>query len=353
MDDHARTQFLGEKTIGRYGCFGCHTIGGFEKTSPIGVELTEEGIEAGRAARLRLRARAIPHTLPGWIHRKLMEPRVFDRDKIKKPRRAAPDAEVPLRARGGRRHRDGGAVLHEGAGAPRRPEAARGRRAIRREGSAPRAQPELPGLPRQSERAARSARSSRASSRASGGEVHPGPGPLAAHSLQRQVARSARDRASRPPGFTTSSVIRRTTSAPGSRCGCPPSTSPRKRTTPSPTTSRPWTRSPTPTSRSPPRTRRWRRPARISSTKWQCVKCHVVAGQAAQPGAGQHGPRPRQGSGAPAGRLDLAVAHRPRQDHAGNPHAVELPGRSPGERLSRRSWAAIRRSRSRPCAPTC
>ena len=43
MDDHQKTIFVGEKTIGRYGCFGCHTISGFEKASPIGVELTEEG----------------------------------------------------------------------------------------------------------------------------------------------------------------------------------------------------------------------------------------------------------------------------------------------------------------------
>ncbi len=43
MGERERTLFVGEKTIGRYGCFGCHTIAGFEKASPIGVELTEEG----------------------------------------------------------------------------------------------------------------------------------------------------------------------------------------------------------------------------------------------------------------------------------------------------------------------
>jgi mono/diheme cytochrome c family protein len=84
MDDHARTQFLGEKSIGRYGCFGCHTIGGFEKTSPTGVELTEEGSKLVERLDFGFE-HDIPHTLPGWIHRKLMEPRVFDRDKIKKP----------------------------------------------------------------------------------------------------------------------------------------------------------------------------------------------------------------------------------------------------------------------------
>jgi mono/diheme cytochrome c family protein len=84
MDDHARTQFLGEKTIGRYGCFGCHTISGFEKASPIGVELTEEGSKLVERLDFGYE-HDIPHTLPGWLHRKVMEPRVFDRGKEKKP----------------------------------------------------------------------------------------------------------------------------------------------------------------------------------------------------------------------------------------------------------------------------
>jgi mono/diheme cytochrome c family protein len=85
MDDHARTLFLGEKTIARYGCFGCHTISGFEKASPIGVELTEEGSKLEERLDFGFEEETIPHTLPAWIHRKLMEPRVFDRDKNKRP----------------------------------------------------------------------------------------------------------------------------------------------------------------------------------------------------------------------------------------------------------------------------
>lgn len=83
MGDHERTLFLGEKTIGRYGCFGCHTIAGFEKTSPIGVELTEEGSKQVERLDFGFEEGQIPHTLPAWFHRKLMEPRVFDRDKDK------------------------------------------------------------------------------------------------------------------------------------------------------------------------------------------------------------------------------------------------------------------------------
>ena len=85
MDDRQRTLFLGEKTIGRYGCFGCHVIAGFEKTSPVGVELTEEGSKLVERLDFGFEEGNIPHTLPAWVHRKLMEPRVFDRDKEKRP----------------------------------------------------------------------------------------------------------------------------------------------------------------------------------------------------------------------------------------------------------------------------
>ena len=85
LDDRQRTLFLGEKTIGRYGCFGCHTIPGFEKTSPIGVELTEEGSKLVERLDFGFEEGKIPHTLPAWVHRKLMEPRVFDKDKEKRP----------------------------------------------------------------------------------------------------------------------------------------------------------------------------------------------------------------------------------------------------------------------------
>ena len=85
MDDRERTLFVGEKTIGRYGCFGCHTIKGFEKTSPIGVELTEEGSKLVERLDFGFEEGKIPHTLPGWVHRKLLEPRVFDQGKVKRP----------------------------------------------------------------------------------------------------------------------------------------------------------------------------------------------------------------------------------------------------------------------------
>ena len=154
LSEQERTLFLGEKTIGRYGCFGCHAIAGFEKATPIGIELTEQGSEAGRAPRLRLRGRPIPHTLPGWLHAQADGPARVRPGQGQEAGRAAAHGQVPLQRRGGRRDRHGHPVLHQGAGAARGAEAALGRRALRAEGRAPGARPELPRLP-QARRAGR------------------------------------------------------------------------------------------------------------------------------------------------------------------------------------------------------
>ena len=37
--------YLGERTISRLGCFGCHTIPGFENAKPIGTALNDWGIK--------------------------------------------------------------------------------------------------------------------------------------------------------------------------------------------------------------------------------------------------------------------------------------------------------------------
>ena len=68
MDDQQRTLFVGEKTIGRYGCFGCHEIKGFEKSTPIGAELTEQGSKLVERLDFGYEHGKIPHTLPGWLH---------------------------------------------------------------------------------------------------------------------------------------------------------------------------------------------------------------------------------------------------------------------------------------------
>ena len=85
MDDRQRTLFLGERTLFRGGCFGCHAIPGFEKATPIGTELTEQGSKLVERLDFGFQHERIPHTLPAWLHQKLMEPRIFDVDKEKKP----------------------------------------------------------------------------------------------------------------------------------------------------------------------------------------------------------------------------------------------------------------------------
>ncbi len=85
MSDRERTLYLGERTIFRSGCFGCHMIPGFETTMPIGTELTEEGSKLVDRLDFAFLHDEIPHTLPAWVYQKLMEPRIFDKDKEKLP----------------------------------------------------------------------------------------------------------------------------------------------------------------------------------------------------------------------------------------------------------------------------
>src|SRR4029077_7600908 len=41
-----KLMYLGEKTIARLGCFGCHTISGFENAKPIGTALNDWGLKS-------------------------------------------------------------------------------------------------------------------------------------------------------------------------------------------------------------------------------------------------------------------------------------------------------------------
>jgi cytochrome c2 len=99
MSGHERDVLLGERTISRYGCFGCHLIPGFEKTPPIGVDLSEEG---SKPADLLLFGFAkIEHTAPAWFFQKLKEPRSFDEghvaefyDRLRMPRFGFTDDQV-------------------------------------------------------------------------------------------------------------------------------------------------------------------------------------------------------------------------------------------------------------------
>jgi len=80
MSGRQQDAMLGERTIARYGCFGCHLVPGFETTPPIGVELSEEGSK--HTDLLYFGYVGIEHTTPAWLLQKLKEPRSFDRGKV-------------------------------------------------------------------------------------------------------------------------------------------------------------------------------------------------------------------------------------------------------------------------------
>ena len=78
-----RTIELGERVIGRYGCFSCHDIPGFEETQPIGTELSEEGTKL--ISQLDFAHVEIPHTKIDWFENKLLDPRIYDENRVLQP----------------------------------------------------------------------------------------------------------------------------------------------------------------------------------------------------------------------------------------------------------------------------
>ena len=75
---------LGRRAIARYGCYGCHTIAGFEDTQPIGIELSEEGSKLVQRLDFAF-VHEIPHTKIDWFKQKLKTPRIFDRSRVLQP----------------------------------------------------------------------------------------------------------------------------------------------------------------------------------------------------------------------------------------------------------------------------
>jgi cbb3-type cytochrome oxidase cytochrome c subunit len=84
MNTEQKNLYAGEKLIGRYGCFGCHSIPGFETAQPIGTELTEAGSKL--ISQLDFGFMELEHkTREAWYSAKLTNPRVFDEGRVKKP----------------------------------------------------------------------------------------------------------------------------------------------------------------------------------------------------------------------------------------------------------------------------
>lgn len=83
MDEKQKTKLLGEKSMSKYGCFGCHTIKGFETAQGIGTELTTWGSK--RVSQLDfgfIHHGEIDHTHEGFLEAKLENPRRFDDKKV-------------------------------------------------------------------------------------------------------------------------------------------------------------------------------------------------------------------------------------------------------------------------------
>ncbi len=77
MDERAREVLLGERVIGRQGCFGCHLIEGFEETLPIGTELSGEGSKPLNKFAFN-NQHGVEHSVKAWIEHKMLEPRSYD-----------------------------------------------------------------------------------------------------------------------------------------------------------------------------------------------------------------------------------------------------------------------------------
>ena len=83
MSELEKLRYSGSGLIRRYGCFGCHEIGGFEDAQKIGVDLSTWGSKM--VTRLDFGYVDIPHTRQAWLEQKLAQPRIYDRGKVKSP----------------------------------------------------------------------------------------------------------------------------------------------------------------------------------------------------------------------------------------------------------------------------
>jgi mono/diheme cytochrome c family protein len=77
MSDRERTLELGRRSIGKYGCYSCHNIDGFEGRGPIGPELTKVGSKPLTQFGFG-HEHDVEHSRSGWIKAHLINPRRWD-----------------------------------------------------------------------------------------------------------------------------------------------------------------------------------------------------------------------------------------------------------------------------------
>ncbi|MGD8328642.1 MAG: c-type cytochrome [Acidobacteriota bacterium] len=87
MGEEEKRQYLGTQLIGRYACYSCHLIQGFENRGRIGTSLSDWGSKA--VAQIDFGYLGIEHTRDAFLRAKLAAPRSVDNGKIKLPQEKA------------------------------------------------------------------------------------------------------------------------------------------------------------------------------------------------------------------------------------------------------------------------
>jgi len=76
MSENERTMELGKRSVGKYGCYGCHNISGFENYMGIGPDLSEEGSKP--ITQFMFGHQKVPHSREGYLYAHLLNPRRWD-----------------------------------------------------------------------------------------------------------------------------------------------------------------------------------------------------------------------------------------------------------------------------------
>jgi len=76
MSEREKTLELGHRSIGKYGCYSCHNIDGFDNRGPIGPELTNVGSKP--VTQLGFGHQKIDHTREAWFYAHIKNPRRWD-----------------------------------------------------------------------------------------------------------------------------------------------------------------------------------------------------------------------------------------------------------------------------------
>jgi len=77
--------YLGEKLVGRYGCYSCHAMQGYGSVKPIGVELSTWGTKLTGQLDFGYLEGKVGHNNYAYVQQKVKAPRSFDKTDVKKP----------------------------------------------------------------------------------------------------------------------------------------------------------------------------------------------------------------------------------------------------------------------------